>query len=403
MFNFILIIMIMIFNVSVYAEQTVVPTDQNITIKRDFDLSQDTPDLSIWMQKINGLSPIDLENWTNTYGGEVYFCLSDENPEYGACKSRASRPGVAGTTIIRLQLTERRSGMRTIVELEGMSGMYFSDEDIQTKCTMTKPATNYNPSVFNLSSLPQINPKCQYLGRDGGWWTASGEGTYLTVKLSTGQQFPVGGVWEGTLILKQGSYYKSQGRVSDATWTAHLQFDVTDANHIDIYFPEFGTAAPLVPLNIHPTGGASPTPGGQDVTNLDMCLYDGFNVNSSKYEVLLEDGNHHTPAGRPMGWFSVYRDGGDENQPRDRIDYQVRMNNPETDAMMDVRNGELITWNAVNTHRVRPVRLPSISYPVLCAPTPLEFRVNKFATADKNAGQYHGTLRVTFTPTTTTL
>ncbi|WP_336213722.1 CfaE/CblD family pilus tip adhesin [Enterobacter sp. P82] len=79
------------------------------------------------------------------------------------------------------------------------------------------------------------------------------------------------------------------------------------------------------------------------------------------------------------------------------------MNNPETDAMMDVRNGELITWNTVNTHRVRPVRLPSISYPVLCAPTPLEFRVNKFATADKNAGQYHGTLRVTFTPTTTTL
>ncbi|KJX01580.1 hypothetical protein RZ87_02420 [Enterobacter roggenkampii] len=210
---------------------------------------------------------------------------------------------------------------------------------------------------------------------------------------------PIGGVWEGVLKLQE----RDANNQKLATVILNVTFNITDTNHIDIYFPEFGTAAPLVPLNIHPTSGANPTPGGQDVTNLDMCLYDGFNVNSSKYEVLLEDGNHHTPAGRPMGWFSVYRDGGDENQPRDRIDYQVRMNNPETDAMMNVRNGELITWNAVNTHRVRPVRLPSISYPVLCAPTPLELRVNKFATADKNAGQYHGTLRVTFTPTTTTL
>ena len=374
------------------AEGTIPATDKNIMIKRDWDLGKSNmPEIQLFYHEINGVAPGDI-----TYSYDGIVCLSNTNPEYGSCVTNYSRRTVDGISNINLQLTERRSGMKANINLTGYASKYYPDISV---CNIQMPPSNYIDSPTYLYSAPYAIQKQKCLAWDGRAATEiTNPGWALTIKIPQGQNLPVGGVWEGNMILKQ---VNSLG--INATWKAHLQFDVTDTNHIDIYFPEFGTAAPLVPLNIHPTGGASPTPGGQDVTNLDMCLYDGFNVNSSKYEVLLEDGNHRTPAGRPMGWFSVYRDGGDENQPRDRIDYQVRMNNPETDAMMDVRNGELITWNAVNTHRVRPVRLPSISYPVLCAPTPLEFRVNKFATADKNAGQYHGTLRVTFTPTTTTL
>lgn len=346
----------------------------------NYDLNQTEQHYSFLWDDSGGYDTDNPELWD----GNVMVCLSESDTTYGACDTNVynGRP-FSGASIIKLQVTERRSGARINVLIRGNKGQYY--ENATDHC-------GSDNHVFPASKMNSVTTvRCVDKNNKG-----YGFGVYSYYQST---MFPFGGIWEGTLKLneldKNGSLL--------ATWITNIQYNITDANHIDIYFPEFGTAAPLVPLNIHPTGGASPTPGGQDVTSLDMCLYDGFNVNSSKYEVLLEDGNHHTPAGRPMGWFSVYRDGGDENQPRDRIDYQVRMNNPETDAMMDVRNGELITWNAVNTHRVRPVRLPSISYPVLCAPTPLEFRINKFATADKNAGQYHGTLRVTFTPTTTTL
>lgn len=354
---------------------------KNLIINSDLNEIISRPEL-VW----DDSGGYDTDN-PGLWNGNVMVCLSESNTTYGACETNIynGKPSAQPTSIY-LKLTERRSGAIINVETYGYKGQYF--ENAADNCQ------DFG-HVFLGSKMNSVTTRNCSSKKNKGY----GFVIYSSIYSHVSDMFPFAGVWEGTLKLneldKNGSLL--------ATWTANLQYNITDANHIDIYFPEFGTAAPLVPLNIHPTGGASPTPGGQDVTNLDMCLYDGFNVNSSKYEVLLEDGNHHTPAGRPMGWFSVYRDGGDENQPRDRIDYQVRMNNPETDAMMDVRNGELITWNAVNTHRVRPVRLPAISYPVLCAPTPLEFRVNKFATADKNAGQYHGTLRVTFTPTTTTL
>ena len=351
----------------------------------DFSATVDLYGQSFINQKIYG--GFDTDN-PERWGGNGWVCLSETDPTYGACVTNMGNRPAPRPTIIKLRLKERRSGITTLLNLRGLQSAF---DDLPDHYNNANVAINYNKVM-----------KTYY-----GELIA---GKFITVATGNSEDehdptlniidfILIGGVWEGVLKLQE----RDANNQKLATVILNVTFNITDTNHIDIYFPEFGTAAPLVPLNIHPTSGANPTPGGQDVTNLDMCLYDGFNVNSSKYEVLLEDGNHHTPAGRPMGWFSVYRDGGDENQPRDRIDYQVRMNNPETDAMMNVRNGELITWNAVNTHRVRPVRLPSISYPVLCAPTPLELRVNKFATADKNAGQYHGTLRVTFTPTTTTL
>lgn len=348
------------------------PHDSEQTLTTTYDFNDTDP---IYIDtSIPGAG--DSDN-PDRWGLNGFVCLSATDTRYGACPYlNIDKSGVRmGYTPVLATFKEKRSGISFVTTV------YFTWQ-YRTIATFS----GYMYFSFNRSQTG-IDDK-------------GNPGYTKLLKLATPpDMFPFGGVWEGTLKIQE----RDSNNQPLALHTVHVEVNAIDSNHIDIYFPEFGTAAPLVPLNIHPTGGASPTPGSQDVTNLDMCLYDGFNVNSSKYEVLLEDGNHHTPAGRPMGLFSVYRDGGDENQPRDRIDYQVRMNNPETDAMMDVRNGELITWNAVNTHRVRPVRLPSISYPVLCAPTPLEFRVNKFATADKNAGQYHGTLRVTFTPTTTTL
>ncbi len=54
----------------------------------------------------------------------------------------------------------------------------------------------------------------------------------------------------------------------------------------------------------------------------------------------------------------------------ERIDYRVKMYNPETGGRIDVRNNENMVWNSINLKRVRPVVLPGIRYAVMCVPTP---------------------------------
>ena len=86
-----------------------------------------------------------------------------------------------------------------------------------------------------------------------------------------------------------------------------------------------------------------------------------------------------------------------------RIDYRVKMYNPETGGQIDVRNNENMVWNSINLKRVRPVVLPGIRYAVMCVPTPLTLAVDKFSVMDKQAGYYMGKLSVIFTPSLPTI
>ncbi|HHL4464018.1 TPA: CfaE/CblD family pilus tip adhesin [Escherichia coli] len=140
----------------------------------------------------------------------------------------------------------------------------------------------------------------------------------------------------------------------------------------------------------------------QDLTMLDMCLYDGFNGNAISYEIMLKD-EGRPAAGRRDGYFSIYRQGGTTTDEGERIDYRVKMYNPETGGQIDVRNNENMVWNSINLKRVRPVVLPGIRYAVMCVPTPLTLAVDKFSVMDKQAGYYMGKLSVIFTPSLPTI
>lgn len=133
-----------------------------------------------------------------------------------------------------------------------------------------------------------------------------------------------------------------------------------------------------------------------------MCLYDGYNVNSTRYDVLIKDEGAPAP-GRKSGDFSLYRDGATKGPEVDRIDFHLKMKSPQSGSMIDVVNNEGMTWNDINQDYIRPVRLPSITAPVLCAPAPLAFIVDKFNVMDKSAGHYTGTVTVVFTPTLPTV
>ncbi|HCR7079825.1 TPA: pilus assembly protein CblD, partial [Shigella flexneri] len=167
-------------------------------------------------------------------------------------------------------------------------------------------------------------------------------------------------------------------------------------------FPEFAHATLRVQLDLHPTGSVNGSNYAQDLTMLDMCLYDGFNGNAISYEIMLKD-EGRPAAGRRDGYFSIYRQGGTTTDEGERIDYRVKMYNPETGGQIDVRNNENMVWNSINLKRVRPVVLPGIRYAVMCVPTPLTLAVDKFSVMDKQAGYYMGKLSVIFTPSLPTI
>ena len=355
------------------------PTSSALTIQRTFDrLSPPTEDISLWKQVLGGYDTEDPGKWN----GNGWVCESNSDAAHGQCSPKLVWYA-SGETVLPLRFTEKRSGMRQVLNLRGYIQPYF----VHTGCG------TYG-AKFQVYGAAAVG--CQ----SGG----GSSGAALTVWLPAAElaRLPVGGLWQADLRLKLTNYF-TDGRLAD--FTAHFQFDVVDPDHIEIFFPAFRTASPLVELDLRPQGAPDGSPTAQDITPLDMCLYDGYNANSTKYELTLKDeGKPH--AGRPRDAdFSLYRDGENSNPDslRDRIDYAVLLKNPETGHLERARNNSTFIWNAINQNLIRPVRLPSLSYPVLCVPVPLLINVEKFEVTTKNAGRYTGKLTVVFTPTTPTV
>jgi len=185
-------------------------------------------------------------------------------------------------------------------------------------------------------------------------------------------------------------------------WTANLSLNVTDYGNQQIFLPAFPTSAPVINLNLNTRPGASNGKTVSGSSSLDMCLYDGNNSASNRISLLLQD-EGGTATGRPAGQFSVYRKGGDKSKAGDRLDYQVSVINPTTGALQNVVNGTEIVWSDTNRRNIqRQVILPGISTPALCVPAPLTLTTPAFSLSDKTAGDYSGTLRIIYTPTTQT-
>ncbi|RZN45931.1 CfaE/CblD family pilus tip adhesin [Escherichia sp. E13S3] len=286
-------------------------------------------------------------------------------------------------SIVQIYLTEQRSGMRWPVKL---------------KC-FQKVITSETGSVgCGEAGYNRQRPLNDSGGRtcydENGPHDADRKQLTLYLEQTEMKKLPIGGVWKGQVKLHLNS--PSQDYFADIT------LNTLDPNHIDVFFPEFAHATPRVQLDLHPTGSVNGSNYAQDLTMLDMCLYDGFNGNAISYEIQLKD-EGRPAAGRRDGYFSIYRQGGTTTDDAERIDYRVKMYNPETGGQIDVRNNENMVWNSINLKRVRPVVLPGIRYAVMCVPTPLTLAVDKFSVMDKQAGYYMGKLSVIFTPSLPTI
>lgn len=244
----------------------------------------------------------------------------------------------------------------------------------------------------------------------GPSWTASAplynQGFTVSIPSAELDKLSIPGAWRAGLIMSVRAWDNCSDDINGclgfnrAIWYANITLNVKDNSNQQIYLPAFPTSNPVINLNLNTRPGASHGNSVSGRTSLDMCLYDGNDSASNRISLLLQD-EGATAAGRPAGQFSIYRRGGDQSKASDRLDYQVSVINPTTGAAQQLANGSEISWSDTNRRNIqRQVILPGISTPALCVPAPLTLTTPAFSMADKTAGDYTGTLRIIYTPST---
>lgn len=353
-----------------YAEQ-IYPGNRTFVIEKKIDLG-------VLPQKITFIEKEKLSEmpWHQRWSMLTLLCYSATDASRGACPMGWVSATRSGDTKIVVTFTEKRSRLTQTLNLTAYGQAFWNSHG------------SCSPNYFDPRHY-EINNTHSYMCRES---YAQSKAITLYVSAEELKKIPVGGVWQGIIASRVHSPY---GGNDLGRWDINMQLNVTDSNNIAIYFPQFPSATPRVDLKLH-TIPTPATPGGEmrGQANLDMCLYDGFNANSNRYQVTLTD--DQTVSGRADGTFSVFRDSQPSAEAQKRVDYRASLRYNGRDIALP--NNKAITLEGVNQAEVRPVLLPNIPQPVYCTPTPLSLTTPVFNQISKESGNYGGRLRVIFTP-----
>ena len=366
---FLLNLLALLFSTS-YAEE-IYPGDRTFMIEKSIDLNA-LPEELIFIEK----EKLSEMPWHQRWSWLQLRCFSATDAGVGACPVGGIAAARYGDTNVAVVFTEQRSRLRITLNLTAYGQAFWNSYG---SCS----PDYYDPNHYEINNNHSF--KC------GGSYAQS---KAITVYISADElkKIPVGGVWKGVFSSRIYSPYNGSffGR-----WDINMQLNVVDSNNITVYFPQFPSATPRVDLKLH-TIPTPATPGGEmrGQANLDMCLYDGFNALSNRYQVTLTD--DQTVSGRADGTFSVFRDSQPSAEARKRVDYRASLRYNGRDIALP--NNEAITLEGVNQAEVRPVLLPNIPQPAYCTPAPLSLTTPVFNQIGKESGNYGGRLRVIFTP-----
>jgi len=332
-------------------------------------------------------APANVYLWQEDYMGSYGYAARSTTYtcNFSNLQQTCTHQGSGST--ITVVLTEQRSGMQHPIKLQGYLIPLVYDETTPANSETCGPHLPLNSRVpYNCGNTTVVHSNSRVLT--------------VYIPQSEMNNLPVGGVWKGAIKLTASP--NAAGAAFD--YHANITLKGKAVGKQDIYFPEFNGANPLVQLDLHPTGSVTGNSFVEDVTTLDMCLYDGFNSNSDSMRLSFKD-EGRAGAGRKEGYFSIYNTASAATEDSDRIDYRLEMFDPHSKGWMSVKNNDAFTLSAGTNgqDQIRPVRLPSINYPVLCAPAPLRLIVDKFRVADKTAGYYKGILTVEFSPSLNSL
>lgn len=358
-------------------------TTINATVYRDAP----PPKVDIWLHESGGYDAADPQKW----GRNTLTCLSKTDTKTGACMTApvwfSGNPGPQGP--ITLRFTNDDTKQTTDIIAYGKKTMFVAGKIWEFVHYVTggsgdKTAWDRAPYFDFYINQDQLTKL-----RTPGLWRAS-----LRLNL---RQWGTGSGCGGEL---SNPNVGCPGYISIAQWQANINIDVIDESSQQIYLPAFPHSTPVVNLNLNNHPGR---PGASELegrASLDMCLYDGRNSRSPKITLRFED-EGAAAAGRPSGAFSIWRKGSSKTDSRDRLDYRVLVTNPVTGTRQAASNGVDIVWQGTNDRRIqRPVVLPGGGESVFCVPAPIELDTPAFTISSKNAGDYTGTLRIIYKPTT---
>jgi hypothetical protein len=229
--------------------------------------------------------------------------------------------------------------------------------------------------------------------------SCAGPGNFFRVTLPEHEvtKIPHGGVWKAQLKLHENRDIINYTVVLDIT------LKVTDNGRADIFFPAFDTTTPVVNLNLN-TRPLSPGSLPADKKNVsggahvDLCLYDGYNLNSPWLDISVAD--PRTVANRASDMFSIVDSSGQLDDDAHRVDYKVMLDYGGQSYTMI--NRQSVKLENTDKGPARPVMLPGVSGTVLCAPAALDLSVVPFANLSKAAGHYSGILSVVLSANTQT-
>ncbi|MFH7926093.1 CfaE/CblD family pilus tip adhesin [Enterobacter roggenkampii] len=373
---------------SLWACQTLAgaPAGRNSSVGISFDRMAPPARFDIWFHESGGYDPADPQKW----GRNTLTCESRIDTTNGACMNAPiwATANPAASHAINLRFTHALTSKTVDIKVYGDHYMFMSG------------------SVRNYASYVTTG------NDDLGAWNGEPYFDFYIVK-SELDKLTLPGIWTATLKqnLRQWGSADCGGDWNDgnvgcpgyltlAKWQANIRIEVVDPGNQQIYLPAFPHSTPIVNLNLTNFPGR---PGGSEIqgeNTLDMCLYDGKNSTSTRAYLRFEDDGLPS-AGRAEGAFSIRRRGGSQTDERDRLDYRVSVTNPITGATETVSNGKTVVWQGTNDPQyLRQVVLPGGRESVLCIPAPIILKTPAFAASSKNAGDYTGTLRVIYTPST---
>ncbi|HBC5825680.1 TPA: hypothetical protein KEV35_004613 [Escherichia coli] len=333
-------------------------------VNYSYDLSSSPGDVYLWKKKyVSGPMPNGQSAVTDFY----ISCLSDTNPENGACPVYPSW-GVPRSNVY-LSFTEKRSGLKHVIEIRG---------NVTSWCSY-----KYKFASANFGQGCQI------------------DGITYNVYMAEDalKSFPAGGIWTAHLKMRVGQWHGGTGSSGgwpgflDAYWTANITLHITDKNNIRIWLPQFHGSTANVVMPVMPAYWALNKPGLVSAEKVvETCLYDGYNSNSQRFEVTLN--SNYTDSTTQD--FLLQNTSEPTSKP---LHYQVIASPPgQSGAMQRLNPGVTQTYTGINSTGIRQVMMPGLLAPVACVPWPIRIKLLPFDLSRQAAGHYTGTLSVTFTP-----
>ncbi|RKT99879.1 pilin protein [Burkholderia sp. Nafp2/4-1b] len=356
------------------------PADRNDTAQATRDRGAPLGDVAIFDSALGGYDSSDAPKW----GRNAWTCQSSTDTATGACPTEPVWSVSGESTVVKLSFKEEKTGATAVLNLLGANG-YVRTRD----CSGNTVA----PVVSKARKPMEMAQSATVSGCDTITW--DGRALFVWIPAAELKKLPSGGAWKANLRLNL-KLWSTGAATTLAVFKAAIKLDTTDKNNIQVYLPEFTSATPSVDLKLRKLPNGSRMSG---TSNVDMCLYDGYNSQSTWFDVSASDGL--TIDRRDKGQYSTLLDKDKSGAYESRIDYTASLT--YAGKKIALPNNETVRLQGVNNSAGRSVTLPGISVPVVCTPTPLTLETPEFQSVWKRPGKYSHKLTITFTPSSASL